>query len=160
VTGSQVITADDSRFQLKWSIQKDDVSCILCNNDCDVIIGVETRSSIEFDDLFGSCEYIGFIQACPGKVILLGSLHLNVIFFIIWLCVCVNTCIFCCQKHMVNNIQVHTCRRRNNAFHQQRVVDCFAFGRQLVSKGPSSVPDPKTFLYLKQLFSRCSKNKK
>ena len=129
VTGVPVVTADGSSFELTWSITKHDVSCILCDDDCEVIIWVKTLSSIAFSDFFGSCEYTGLYSSRSVASIFTRLFTLLCHNFMIWLCICVNTCIFCCQKYMVNKIQVH--RRPNNAFHPKRVVDCFAFGRQL-----------------------------
>jgi len=93
VTGESVITAADSRFKLTWSIWKNNVS-IICYDDCDVIIWVNTRSSNTFKDSFCS-----FVQDGQWLIILLGYFiyifHLfmftqNVLIFIMWLCICVN----------------------------------------------------------------------
>jgi len=74
-----VITAVDSRFELKWSIHKDDaVTSISCDGDCDVTIWVNTRSVNTFKDSFCPCEYnctLVSIQAGQWLVILLGYLR-------------------------------------------------------------------------------------
>ena len=108
VTGYSVVThAADNRFELTWSIHKDNVSSISCDGDFDVIIWVKTRSSNTFKDSFDSCEYIGLYSSRSVASIFARLLTINVIIFIMWLCVCVNTCIYCCQEQMVNKIQVH-----------------------------------------------------
>jgi len=70
VTGVPVITPDDSRFKLTWSIHKDNVSCISCDGDCDVIIFVNTRSPNTFKYSFSSCEYIGLYSSWSAASIL------------------------------------------------------------------------------------------
>jgi len=63
VTSKPVITAVDSRFKLTLWIHEDDVSSISCDDNCDVIIWVNTRSSNTFQDSFGPCEYIGLYSS-------------------------------------------------------------------------------------------------
>jgi len=104
MTGVPVITPDASRFNLTWWIHKDDVSSISCDGDCDVIIWIKTRSFNAFEDSFGSWEYKGLYSS---RTVLSNFTRLfttNAKLFIMWLCIYVTTCIYCCQEHMVNKI--------------------------------------------------------
>ena len=79
-----VITAADSRFELKLSIHKDDaVTSISCDGYCDVTIWVNTRSVNTFNDLFCPCEYmyIGFYSSRSVASNFTRLFMLNVIIF-------------------------------------------------------------------------------